>query len=266
MLSLNSCTKNNGYAGAGPEVEETRNARHLFERLAEKIPSVGFYDEKTDQVLVLNPRKREFSFAAPNDGWNFSNSSGVTYVTDGGSGIIFIPFSSIGGNSGGTVVAGNTSLDINYAFCFSASDEALGLDLFDFGGDFTGVSVVFGIAGDFSSLSDGNFDDVDLDNLFQGMAMYIVYANEAQGNYPVLNWLDAIDEDSNNLSNKSFSWVIDFANFNMYLSSSGDLSVSGGEMNFTGEYLGFLELFEDLDEDGDISFAIVPGFGAMGCN
>jgi hypothetical protein len=265
LFSLSSCSKNNGYAGAGPEADQIRSTRQMFQRIADKLPSIGFYDEKTDQVLVLNPRKREFSFASPNPGWNFSNNTGVTYVTDGSTGIIFVPFSSIGGNTGGTVVAGNTTLNINYAFCFSASQEALGLDLFDFGGDFTGVSAVFGIAGNFSALESGNFDEVELDDLFQGMAMYIVYSNEAQGSYQILNWLDSIEEESNSLSNKGFSWVIDFVDFNMYLSNSGDLNVSGGEMDFTGDYLGFLELFEDIEDEGDLNFAIVPGFGAMGC-
>lgn len=269
-LTFTSCSKEEGRRGK-TFANETENAtaRSMFEKLINEIPEIGIYDERTDRVLLFNTGSREFSFSSPNPGWNFSSTDGPVFVpASQGGGVLIIPSFSFGANTGGTVVAGNTALDINYTFCFSASDEALGLDLFDFGGDFTGVSVVLGIAGNFEALANDDVDDdADFDSFFQGMAMYIVYSNEASGNYSILNWLDNIDEDPDNLGNKGFSWVIDFQEFNMYLSASGDLSVSGGEMNFTGEYLGFLELFEDLDGDeNDISFALVPGFGAMGCN
>lgn len=269
-LTFTSCSKEEARRGQTiANAADNNNARSMFEKLINEIPEIGIYDERTDRVLLFNTGSREFSFSSPNPGWNFSNTDGPVFVpASQGGGVLIIPSFSFGANTGGTVVAGNTALDINYTFCFSASDEALGLDLFDFGGDFTGVSVVLGIAGNFEALANDDVDDdADFDSFFQGMAMYIVYSNEASGNYSILNWLDNIDEDPDNLGNKGFSWVIDFQEFNMYLSASGDLSVSGGEMNFTGEYLGFLELFEDLDGDeNDISFALVPGFGAMGCN
>ncbi len=269
-LTFTSCSKEEGRRGkAVANSSENTSARSMFERLMDEVPQIGIYDERTDRVLLFNSGSREFSFSSPNPGWNFSSTDGPVFVpASQGGGVLIIPSFSFGANTGGTVVAGNTTLDINYTFCFSASDEALGLDLFDFGGDFTGVSVVLGIAGNFEALANDEVDDDgDFDSFFQGMAMYVVYANEASGNYSILNWIDNIDEDPDNLGNKGFSWVIDFQEFNMYLSASGDLSVSGGEMNFTGEYLGFLELFEDLDGDeNDISFALVPGFGTMGCN
>jgi hypothetical protein len=265
-LVLAGCSKEESRVYNRKGQTSVAEARSMFTSIMNRLPTIGFYDEKSDNVIILDKTRREFSFATPNSGWNFSNSTGVQYVTDGSTGIIFIPFSSIGGNSGGTVVAGSTTLDVNYAFCFAASDEALGLDVVDFGGDFTGVSAVFGIAGNFSAIDDNGFDDVDLDSFFQGMAMYIVYDNEAQGSYDVLNWLEDIEEGEQTISNKAFSWVLDFQQFNMYLSNSGSLSVSGGEMDFSGDYLGFLELFESLDDDDDLQFAVVSGFGAMGCN
>lgn len=269
-LTFTSCSKEEGRrATKQANAAENNNARSMFEKLMNEIPEIGIYDERTDRVLLFDTRSREFSFSSPNPGWNFSNDDGPVFIpASQGGGVLIIPSFSFGANTGGTVVAGNTALDINYTFCFAASDEALGLDLFDFGGDFDGVSVVLGIAGNFEALANDEVsDDDDFDSFFQGMAMYIVYSNEASGNYSILNWIDNIDEDPDNLGNKGFSWVIDFQQFNMYLSANGDLSVSGGEMNFTGEYLGFMELFEELDgDDDDISFALVPGFGAMGCN
>lgn len=271
-MTLNSCSKEVDYAGPGarPELNRTEKAKDFFETIVQRMPDIGFYDEKLDQVIVLNRGSREFSFATPNDGWNFSNSSGTVFVPyEEGGGVLIIPVASFGGNSsGGTVVAGSTALDISYTFCFSASDEALGLDLFDYGGTFDGVSVVLGIAGDFEALADGAVDeDAEFTDFFQGLAMYVVYDNEAQGTYEILNWIEDIDTDIDDLADSGFSYVIDFVDFNLYFSSEGELSVSGGEISFTGEYLGFLELFESLDEDeDDLDFAMVPGFGAMGCN
>lgn len=268
-LSITSCTKDSGYAGAGPAQAENDNARQKFQSLMHNMPDIGIYDERTDRILTFNPGSRNFSFSSPNPGWNYSNSSGPVFVpASEGGGVLIIPAFSFGANTGGTVVAGSTALDINYTFCFSASDEALGLDLFDFGGDFTGVSIVLGIAGDFEALADGDVEGEggDFGDWFQGMAMYVVYANEASGSYSILNWLEDIDEDPDDLADKGFSWVVDFQNFNLYFSANGDLSVSGGEMNFSGEYLGLAELFEELDDDGDLEFNLVPGFGTMGCN
>lgn len=271
-LALNSCSKEVDYAGPGarPELNRKEKAKDFFETIVERMPDIGFYDEKLDQVIVFNRGSREFSFATPNDGWNFSNSSGTVFVPyEEGGGVLIVPVASFGGNSsGGTVVAGSTALDISYTFCFSASDEALGLDLFDYGGTFDGVSVVVGIAGDFEALADGAVDeDADFTDFFQGLAMYVVYDNEAQGTYEILNWIEDIDTDIDDLADSGFSYVIDFVDFNLYFSSQGELTVSGGEISFAGEYLGFVELFESLDEDDeDLEFAFVPGFGAMGCN
>lgn len=243
------------------------SVKEKVETLVDRLPEVAFYDEKTNRLIRLNPETREFSFATPNAGWNFSTNSGVTYVED--QGIVIIPVASFGSNTGGTVVAGSSTLDIGYTFCFSASDEALGLDLFDFGGDLDGVSAVIGIGGDFEALADGTYEDEDdFSTFFTGLATYIVYDNEASGSYEILNWLEEIDTDTDDLANKGFSYVVDFQNFNLYFSANGDLNVSGGEMSFSGEYLGFLELFDSLDEEDedDFEYALVPGFGTMGCN
>lgn len=252
-----------------PASEQTPKQR--FEALMEQMPEIALWDERTEQIVRINMSTREFSFSDPNPGWNFSSSEGPQFIeADQGGGILIIPAFSFGSNTGGTVVAGSSALDINYTFCFSASDEALGLDLFDFGGDFDGVSIVLGIAGDFEALAEGidEEEDGDLDSFFQGIAMYVVYDNEASGNYEILNWIEDIDGDADDFVDQGFSYVVDFQNFNLYFSASGELNVSGGEMSFSGEYLGFVELFESLDEEDEeeFEFALVPGFGTMGCN
>lgn len=258
-------TANRGYSANNSE----QTPQQRFEALMEQLPEIALWDERTEQIVRINMNTREFSFSDPNPGWNFSSSNGPQFIeAEEGGGILIIPAFSFGGNTGGTVVAGSTALDINYTFCFSASDEALGLDLFDFGGDFTGVSIVLGIAGDFEALADGSAEEGDdFNSFFQGLAMYIVYDNEASGSYEILNWLEDIDGDPDDFVDQGFSYVVDFQNFNLYFSANGDLNVSGGEMSFNGEYLGFVELFESLDEDDEeLDFALVPGFGTMGCN
>ncbi|MGF1565323.1 MAG: hypothetical protein ACFCUH_08140 [Flavobacteriales bacterium] len=268
-ITLNSCSKQAGYAGPGPEVNRKEKAKEFMESLIERMPDIGVYNEKLDQVVVLNPGSREFSFATPNEGWNFSSSTGTQFVPyEEGGGILILSAAAFGGNSsGGTVVAGSTALDITYTFCVSASSEAIGLDLFDYGGDFTGVSLVLGIAGDFEALVDGAVDeDSDFNDFFQGLAMYVVYDNEAQGSYDILNWIEDLDTDVDDLAGQGFSYVIDFVDFNLYFSANGELNVSGGEISFTGEYLGFFELLDSIEDEEELEFDLVPGFGAMGCN
>lgn len=269
---LSSCQKEQGdvsYANRQTKVdtEDLRTA----ERIVANLPEIGIVSEDRSTVYKFNLNTREFSFSDPNPGWNFSNSDEVVfYPYNDGGGILFIGAGSIGANTGGTVVAGETALDVNYTFCFSASDEALGLDLFDLGGDsFDGVSVVLGIAGDFEALAEGEVEeDATFEDFFQGFAMYIVYDNEASGSYEILNWIEDLDEDPDQLEGHGFAYVLDFVDFNIYLSSSGDLNVSGGQISFSGEYLGLLDLFLEFTEEGEDEpeFAIVSGFGTMGCN
>lgn len=270
-VTLNSCSKQAEFAGSGSSPEQIRKekAKDFMESLIERMPDFGVYNEKLDQVVVFNPGSREFSFATPNEGWNFSSSTGTQFIPyEDGGGILILTEAAFGSNSsGGTVVAGSSSLDIQYTFCVSASAEAIGLDLFDFGGDFTGVSMILGIAGDFDALAEGEVDeDSDFTDFFQGFALYVVYDNEAQGSYDILNWLEDLETDVDDLAGQGFSYVIDFSEFNIYFSANGQLSVSGGEISFAGEYLGFFELLDSLEDEEDIDFDLVPGFGAMGCN
>ncbi len=240
--------------------------------LVKKSPAISWYNSTMDKIITVDPNSQEksFNFSDPNPGWNFSSYQETYWVpSENGGGILFLGAGSFGGNAGGTVVAGNSELDINYTFCFSASEEALGLDLFDIGGeDFTGISGVVGFAGDFEALQTGEFtEDDDILDFFQGIAYYVVYDNEASGNYPILNWFDDLDESPDNLQGNGFAWVFAFSEpAGIYFSQSGDLNVSGGSIDFEGTYFG-LEISDfDLEEFEDFEFVEVEGFGTMGCN
>lgn len=274
IIALAGCSKQESTSASGVSNAVISNKSDLtveqqrkVEQLVSNMPDIGVLSEDGETLYRFNPNTREFSFGAPNDGWNFSTAEGPVFVpADQGGGILIIPAFSFGGNTGGTVVAGSSALDINYTFCFSASDEALGLDLFDYGGNFDGISMVLGIAGNFEALADGDVDeDAEFTDFFQGFAMYFVYDNEASGTYDILDWFDDLENDLDDLENHGFSYVIDFVNFNLYFSAEGTLTVSGGEMSFTGEYFGILELLDSLDDE-EVEFDFVPGFGTMGCS
>ena len=95
------------------------------------------------------------------NGWNFSNPSADQAAYSDPSGTIYVSANSFGSNSAssGTVVAGPSSLDINYTFCFSYDDNgsALGGGLFSStGAPSSGLSGVIGVSGDFSMLQSGD--------------------------------------------------------------------------------------------------------------
>lgn len=259
---------------ASSHVALNSGQKRMISDMIHRVPVLRVYDKVHNQFIDVDFQKRDFSFSTPNDGWNFSSSTGAQWVPaeDGsGGGFLFLDASALGGNTGGTVVAGNSSIDINYTFCFSASDEALGMNLFDVGGDFTGVSMVLGIGGDFEALMNGelNGDDEDIDftDYFWGFACYVVYADVASGSYEVLDWFNDLEDDLDDLKDKSFSYVLDFKNAAMYFSLSGNINVSGGSMAFNGTYLGILDFFLDFDDsEEELDAVSVDGFGTMGCS
>jgi hypothetical protein len=267
------CQKEQEFTGLkAPQKKVTVNAdqQRMLQDMAGRVPTLRIYDEDDNRFIDIDLKNRNFSFSEPNDGWNLSSSDDVVWEpADGGGGILFIGAGAFGGNTGGTIVAGSTALNINYTFCFAASEEALGLDLFDTGANIDGISGVIGIAGDFEALLNDEVDeDSDFTDYFQGFAAYFVYDNEASGSYEILDWLSDLDADLSDLDGNGFGYVFGFENFSLYFSYSGTLNVSGGSIGFNGEYLGFEnldELFFGFEEDEEPEIDIVPGFGVMGC-
>ena len=266
VVLMSSCSKQDDSNGGSPIVKGSAKDKRIRE-LMSKLPVEKLVYERTagkggDVTL---------------DAWNFSNpsqggtafSSGTANSSTASSGptTIYISSSSFGGNTGGgTVVAGSTTLNINYTFCFSSEDDAFGLGLFD-GLSFTGVSSVIGVSGDFEALADAT-DSTEFSDIFHGLAFYIVYDGSAQGTYDIIDWTDGID-DSTATDGNAFAFVFDFVNGRLFMSQDGSIIVSGGSMNFSGQYLqveGFINEDGDFDLDGDLTYSIVSGVGAMGCN
>jgi hypothetical protein len=240
--------------------------------ISAQIPMVRLYDEVHGRYMDINIHERwnrDWTFANPYEGAEYS-SSGAWVSADGEEMIVFsVNGTSSGAGGGGTVVAGNSTLNIDYAFCFNIDVQAVGLDLFDFGGSFDGVSGVVGIAGDFEALANDELgEDADFEEFFEGYAAYIVYDSQANGTYEVLDWFDDLESDSDDLANNAFSYVLDWNNFGLYFSSSGSITASGASLNFEGEYLSLFDFVLSLDEEGEeeVEAEFVEGFGQMGCN
>ena len=264
VLLMSSCSKHDDQkGGSAVSSSEQRKIRDLIKRLP--------IEKMVYQRAMLNGKKGDhvtgaWTFGIPNAGIVFSNGSATGITLSNGPTTLYIASSSFGANTGGTVVAGATSLDINYTFCFASSDsDAMGLGLFDLGnGGFNGVSSVIGVSGDFEELGNAN-DSTSFGDIFKGLAFYIVYDGTAEGKYDVVDFSDI--GDSTATKAKSFAFIMDFENGRIYLSKNGAINVSGGSMNFQGEYYEITGIYDDnggVNYNGDIS--VVSGFGAMGCN
>lgn len=279
LVALAACSRPGGEGCDEAKPIATNQSKVAAVRsMLKRMPKIIVKDDKTGKFLRIG--NDGFNFSSPGDGWSFSSPSGYQYVagSNGSSGTIFIsssafgtnaagPSSSGGSGGSGVVVAGPTSLNINYTFCYSADAEAMGLDLFDVGDgpDIDGVSGVLGVSGDFAALQDtNNVDEDEIKNIFHGLASYVVYDNQASGAYEIVNWLSAGDDEleADDLANKGFAFVIDFQNARIYFSERGRLNVSGGTITYSGSYL-MAEISEDNEE---MQVTSVSGVGAMGCN
>jgi hypothetical protein len=271
---LSGCAKESAPPPA-PSVRVTDAA--LRQRVLDKVavlPSIGVYNRRMNKVIVFRPTSdgsREFNFIdPPGSGIDFASSNGGQWTWSESEGMMILTEPSSGlGAGGGTVVAGNASLEIDLAVCFSVDEEAMGADLFDTGvGEVAGV---IGISGDFEALANGDFseNEDDIFDYFHGFAYYLVYADELENSdYEVLNWVDDLDQPEEDLEDFGFSFVVSFQNEGgIYISQDGTLNVNGGSIGFNGNYyaiegVGFFD--DEGDDDADLS--VVPGFGTMGCN
>ena len=271
-------------AGSAKEVQEgkkitlteqqTRTAKDMYARL----PKLRYWDAVNERFIELSNGSRDLVFADPDAGSSFDDpdGNGAMVYTDGSGDYLVITagVGVSGGGGGGTVVAGNTALNIDISICLSVEEVAEGDGFGDlFGGD-TGweeFGAVFGISGDFEGLAnaDMNAEDFDPYEYIFGFAEYLVFSEDLSGSHEVFSWLDE-DADSD-LEDLAGSFVLDFQDFNLYFSNGGTLTVSGGQMNFNGTYVGIFDLFESFIEDdglGDEEPTVeeVTGFGVMGCN
>lgn len=272
---LVSCAKERIDAVVTPSKEITdKSVRRALDEAARNLPKVGIYNKTMEKIIVFdlsNPQAKSFSFVDPGPGMNFASSNGGEWVYFPESGefvVLSQPDAGVGAG-GGTVVAGGTSLNIDIAFCFSASDSTFGGDLF--GGDgFGDVAGVIGIAGDFDALVNQEFgEDDDPFDYFEGLAFYYVWTDElANTSYEVMDFFEAEDADPEENQDMAFAWLVSLqGEGSVYLSSEGEISINGASMSFNGEYFG-IEGVGFFDEDGgeDLEYVDVPGFGTMSCS
>lgn len=264
-LTFSSCSKQEaGVGNPAQSVGTNQLSQQSAQDFLNNMPEIRVKVGKHGFVLP-RPSRDGFSFADSKPGYNFGSSSTIEIVTDGNGGYKWV-LSSDGGsaNAGGTVVAGNSSLDIGLAFCFTEDKDASG---FLFGpakdsAQTTGVSTVVGIAGDFESLANGEVaEDADITDYFTGMAIYMVYDGHASGSYEVLDWTN-LDDDT---KDKAVSMVFDLKNGKGYISSSGSLNVNSNSIGFSGNYYEFPFSFEKDAENEKGFGGEVTGFGTMGC-
>lgn len=272
---LVSCAKESIDTVVTPSKEITdKSVRRKLDEAARNLPKVGIYNKTMEKIIVFdlsNPQAKSFTFVDPGPGVNFASSNGGewVYFPESGEFVVLSEPGGFGGAGGGTVVAGGTSLNIDIAFCFSASEEAIGGDLF--GGDgFGDVAGVIGIAGDFEALANEEFgEDEDPFDYFEGLAYYFVWTDElANTSYDVIEFFEAEEGDPEENEDLAFAWLVSLqGDGGIYLSADGEISISGASMSFNGEYFGIegIGFFED-GEGEDWEYVEVPGFGTMSCS
>ena len=251
--------------------------KRQVQEMTSRVPKLRFYDEQENRFIDFNVGSRDYVFTDPDEGFTFDDpdQNGVYLWADGtGDYIVFNAGIGVAGQGagGGIVVAGNSTLDMDFTICLSLAAVAEGDgygDLFDSGFAFDEFGAVFGIAGDFEALADADSDSEDFDpfEYFQGFAAYYVLADDLNGSHEVFNWLDATGDE--NFDDMASSYVMDFTNFSLYFATDGVVTVSNGTMTFQGEYLAIEDLFLDFLEESDEEepdFNIVSGYGSMGCN
>jgi hypothetical protein len=272
VMLMTSCSKENETPGNGTaNVSSSQNDQAAINRAKEfagKIKNIKIVDSQGIIKGSFNTVTGGFTFADGSEGFNFSSSEGVEWVESSNGGTLFISAAAFGSNSGGgTVQAGETNMNIDYTFCFSASDSALNL----FGPSIDGVSMVLGLSGDINALLSG--DTTAVEDMFNGIAIYEVFDDEASGDYAVVDWLENIDSTSSPdapdfFANKGLAFVMDFKMPAIYFSIDGTLNVNGGSIGFTGKYLGvtLAEGDDPFNFSGDAEVKEVDGLGVMGCN
>ena len=273
-LTLFSCSKNDKEVAPASKQLTEEEQRDAVKELLSRMPSFQLQTQDGKTYRFDKTENGGFSFSNPpsQTGYNYVESTGTyTFVENPNGGTFVVAASGFGENSssGGVITAGSNSYNMDYTFCLTADDQALGFNLF--GDNFPdGVSMVIGISGNLKKIMEnesGEFGEKDFEDLFNAFGMYVVYAKKASGSYPIVNWLEDMDQDESKLRNKGFAALVDFKNGKVFFSKEGKLSVSGGSVNFSGKYLEATVEFSKLgDGDEDIKVKEVVGSGAMGCN
>lgn len=284
LLLFSSCTKDSDSTPGSANAEQiysqqitNKDTKRKMQELKEDIPTVAIYNSTMDKYILFNINKmtgeKSFTFASPGFAASFSSpGSSYTFATapDGTGYIMVNQGGGFGAGGGGTVTAGSTVLVLNYVMCFSADEDALGGDLFDFGGtNVDGFSGAVGISGDFEALTEGNFDENSnpLD-YFYGMVFYYIFDDNPSGEYDVI---DFFTESEPNVNDYALALLISFQNDGgIYFSSDGTLTFSGSSIDFNGQYFGLTDFFigfgENEEAGASADFEVVDGWGQINCS
>jgi hypothetical protein len=279
LMFMSSCNKddkgNYGNAPASKDQALQNKIKALIRKLPlGRVDGAGRYTIKPLKGVPVSHTTRDggWDFSDPGTGTGFTSNGAITYSSATSTFYVAPSAFSSGGGYEGTVVAGPSSLDINYAFCFSSSTDAIGLNLFSTGNTLTGgMSGIIGISGDFENFQNAT-DSTSFADIFHGLAFYLVYDSPSSGSYPVIDWQNDDLSDTTTTSgvdNKCFTFVLDFQHGRLFMSKNGSLTVDAGSMSFNGEYFeisGFVNEDGEFDLDGDLTISTVPGFGTMSCN
>ena len=279
------CTKesvdiNGASATPAKKVELSSEQMNRAKKMTGRLPKLRYWDETNQRFIEFNPNSRDLIFSDPDEGFNFDDPDGNNAMVFSDGSDSYLVFSSgfgvSGQGGGGTVVAGSTILNMDLTICLSLEEVAEGdgmFDLFDSDTTFSQYAAVIGIAGDFEALesSDENNSDFDPFEFLEGYAAFNVIADDVSGSHEVFNWMDAENADTEDFDDMAYAVVFDFQNFSLYFSNSGTVTTSGGTMEFSGTFIGFTDLLEDLfsensSEDFGNDAEEVSGYGSMGCN
>lgn len=250
----------------------TQEQREALEQFLKKMPAFELQTESGQVYRVEKNAAGGWSFTNPptEPGYAESSTGTYTFVENTSAGGTFaVAASGFGSNSsgGGIISAGSNTYDFKYTFCLSADEEALDLGLFD--EPFDGVSMVIGISGEFEKILEGEVDadDTSFEDLFSAFGYFIVYDDQASGSYEVIGVTESEEMDENQLNGQGLAFIFDIKNGKFFLSKDGNLTVSGGNIGFNGNYFEIDAAWDAADNELDAAeMKVVSGIGSLGCN
>jgi hypothetical protein len=245
IILLASCTKETNIINNDVHILNKNEAKALKDFFI-NLPIHIRYKDEQNRFVDFDVRTGEYCYTKS---WNFASPSTSPYVfVDSLTGTtIYMPNTNNWFNNSSqtyAVTAGNTTLNVN-TVCLAASFNQ---SLFPFQVGTNGISFVMGIDG-----SPG---------LIGGIALYLVYESPASGSYNVIDWQNYT---GNNVSNEGIAVLFSYGSqqFDYYVSESGTLNVSNGDITFNGDYYQISGNYTSINPG--TQYNIVSGSGTMGC-
>lgn len=266
------CAKDDVNDGpANSQEKQISNPRLItqIDQQVQDIPKIVWYNTTMEKYIVLDPKspnmKAEFvdanevgsgshsggtlglngaAFVLLSDAHDPDYNSYLHFASRGEIGYPLSSFQSISGrNSIGTLVAGETTMDLNSVAQISngeqPSEEVEGL--FGLGGIQTpntgGATTTVAFSGDMEALTTNNFEnEVDIFQFINGLAFIVVFNAVVNGTFPILNWFNYINMSSSYLHGNAFIWIYSFTvlSWSIYFSQKGLLKSTNNGLEFNG--------------------------------